>query len=281
MKKAVTIILIITLILAFVGCKKIDNTSSESDISSEPIISSNRENVVSIEDNTSDITVTSSEESKKNSSAVTPSTNVNSTEKTVSKNNDTPSQTIIKNKQSTFFEKHNLKLLPLTTNVCFNTEAGHICGTHKTITFVKDKLENLEWLDTYSDYIKDGQIDVSKYKYIMIETGTGAFYDDYSECFKKYNHYYVFDKYTGIVFNDWVWTEILYKEKNCKIIKILDGGNAGYYEESIYCPEDYDGAVFLMTESYNYNKLNDGKSHTIDEFIDFENDKYYLFAANN
>ena len=68
MKKAVTIILIITLILAFVGCKKIDNTSSESDLSSEPIISSNKENVVSIEDNTSDITVTSSEQSNNNSS---------------------------------------------------------------------------------------------------------------------------------------------------------------------------------------------------------------------
>lgn len=281
MKKILSVFLALTLILALSGCKKTNNTSSESELSSEPIISSNEEDVISIENNSSETTVVnSSEESKINSSTVTPSTNVNSkvnsNETTVSTNNS--SQTTVENKPTTYFEKNNLKLSAFTTNVCFNTEQGHICGTHKTISIKKDKLSNLEWIDTYSEYISKGQINIAKYIYIMFETYDGFLDDDYSDCCTNFM-YYVFDKYTGVVFDPLKWIEITYNEKTYKIISILDGGGGGYYTQSIYCPEDYDGAIFAKTESYDY--FDDGKLHTIDEYIDFENDKYYLFAANS
>ena len=78
--KKVGCLITVILFIALSGCKKIDSTSSESGLSSEPIISSNEEDVVSIEDNTSDITVTSSEESSSQTSKPNkkPSTTQNS-----------------------------------------------------------------------------------------------------------------------------------------------------------------------------------------------------------
>lgn len=302
MKKILSVILALTLILALSGCKKTNNTSSESEFSSELLISSNEEDVVSIEDNNSETTVVnSSEESKINSSTVTPSTNVNSkvnsNETTVSTNNS--SQTTEENKPTTYFEKHNLKLSPLTTKMCFNTDKNHVCGTdgadEKSITITITNCADMK-KDEYEiacNILAEENLDVSKYKQVLFENAM-----DFSYKIPRFPTF-IFDKNTGIILSHHdsvryygdqtccegmeVWTEISINQHTEKIWSSSFGGGLYWWEWNCFCPKDYDGLVFVIMEDKNNCKgrISDGKIHTIDEVIDFENDKYYLFAANS
>lgn len=278
------IVIAIIILILTLGGKNENNTSSDIDTNSSEIVSSADKNSSS---NTSSDKASSATGSEENSSQTsTPnktestSTPTTSTNKTESKNETSSTPTTTPTTPTTYLEKHNLKLSPLTTNVCFNTEAGHKCGTHKEISITKENLADSEWL--YNDLVSDGGIDVSKYNCLHFQSYNGWF-DDYSECYMNDDGLaLVFDKYTGIVLNTFYgWIELKYNDKTYKVAHTADGGGGGCTEQSVYCPKDYDGLIFVKTCKKDKNNfMNDGKTHIIDEIIDFKNDKYYLFAAN-
>ena len=268
-----TLILILTL-----GGKGNNNTSSDVDTNSSEIVSS-------VDDTSSTETPSNEVGSEESSSQTsTPSKTeitsapTTSTNKTESKNET--SSTTTPATPTTYLEKHNLKLSPLTTNVCFSTEAGHKCGTHKTITVKRENLADSECF--YEDVVSKGSINITEYDRVGFETYNGWFDEGYSECYLDDGApFCVFDKYTGIVLETFEWNEISYNGTTHKLVSVPDGAGGGWFGQSVYCPKDYDGLVFVVIkEDYNRNIFDDGKTHTIDEIIDFENDKYYLFAAN-
>ena len=223
-----------------------------------------------------------------NSNSTTSNTPSNNTSGNNSNNNSSANQNTQTQTPTTptaYYEKYNLKFSSLSTNVCFNTEAGHTCGRHKTITIEKENLVDSGMFEIYKEMISIEGIDVTKYNRVCFKTYNGWFDEDYSDCyFDSGAPFYAFDKYTGTIFNAYNdWIQITYNGKTYKILYIPDGMGGGGTEQSVCCPKDYDGLVFVMMAENDMNRdiINDGKIHTIDEVIDFENDKYYLFSAGN
>lgn len=145
MKKTVTIILTITLILALAGCKKIDNTSSDSDLSSAPVISSTEENTVSSEDNGSDVNESSSEESNNNLSTATtvnPSStgNISSPESTIPSTTEPTKETNNTDKTSNGVSSNN------TNNQSSDSGNKYI---HHSWSIDPDTGEKIEGSDSY------------------------------------------------------------------------------------------------------------------------------------
>lgn len=288
---AVAVVLAAVILILTLGGKSENNNSSDIDTTSSEIVSSadessadsdtSSEETVSTETN-SDISSSQTSTPSKTESSSTPTT---STNQTASKNETTSTPTTAPTTPTTYFEKHNLKLSPLTTNVCFNTEAGHKCGTHKKIVMETRDLATEE--KYYDDLIAEGNVDIAKYNIVCFQSYDGWFDDDYSNCLMDANAStggmaYVFDKYTGTILNTFFgWTDIQFDNKTYKVANIADGGGGGWIVQSVYYPKDYDGLIFAKVyEKDKNNIMNDGKTHTIDEVIDFKNDKYYLFAVN-
>lgn len=284
------IVLLSVILILTLGDKGNNNTSSNIDTNSSEIISSTDESSSETDTSSDEVSSgTSSEEissqtstPSKTESTSTPTTSTNKTE---SKNETSSTPTTTPTTPTTYFEKHNLKLSPLTTNVCFNTDAGHKCGTHKKITMTKENLADKEIV--YDDLVSEGKIDITKYNSLCFQSYDGWFDEDYSDCRMDANAStggmaYVFDKYTGIILNTtFGWKEMQYNNKTYKAAHIADGGGGGWVVQTVYYPKDYDGLIFVKTCKEDKNNImNDGKIHTIDEIIDFKNDKYYLFAAN-
>lgn len=269
MKKILSVILALTLILALSGCKKTNNTSSESELSSEPIISSNEEDVISIEDNSSETTVVnSSEESKINSSTVTPSTNVNSkvnsNETTVSTNNS--SQTTVENKPTTYFEKMHLKTITLNDNYCLNTE------THECVN-ISCGIEQREIKSGNDVWANIPENEKNKYLYVdaIFNSHCGA------------NTIIAFDKYTGMILNSCLDNAKYFNSNGKEILafQTWGGGGYGYRTCNTIIPQNYDGLMFLVTNSYIELYELASKTLYLDDIIDLKNEKYYIFAANS
>lgn len=280
MKKIVSVILALTLILALSGCKKTDNTSSESELSSEPIISSNEEDVASIEDNSSETTVVnSSEESKINSSSMTSSTNVNSNVNTTTENTNTSSQTTAKNEPSTYFEKYNLKITPISNELCFNDDPNHKCPYDKDISL------QIKSIDQNSDYLFDTELfgenfDISSYNEVEYHCYAVNTYD-WEEC--NMNRVITFDKYTGNIIGygtlgEYGWQELNFNGKKI-YVTMLNGQGAGGYVHSVICPKEYDGVVFAVFKNPSWSILSN--QYKINEIVNLNNSEYYLFTAND
>ena len=264
--------------------KKNEDTDTKEHITQETVVEeeTTEEQMETAEDTTSTTT------GNTNSNSTTSNTPSNNTSGNNSNNNSSANQNTQMQTPTTptaYYEKYNLKFSSLSTNVCFNTEAGHTCGQHKTISIRKNNLVDMEAEDIYDDLISKGGIDKANYNCIHFDTYNGWFDADYSECyFNGGAPFYAFDKYTGTIFNAYFdWIQITYNGDTYKISFIPDGMGGGGTEQSVYCPKEYDGLVFVMMAENDMNRdiINDGKIHTIDEVIDFENDKYYLFSAGN
>ena len=274
-----TIILILTL-----GGKNENNTSSDIDTNSSEIVSSSDES-------SSETETSSDEENSKTSSEVnssqtsTPnktessSTPTTSTNKTESKSETTSTPTTTPATPTTYFEKHNLKLSPLTTNVCFNIEAGHKCALEKHTKITVGDMNNYPDND-FAYEAEQGGINVSEYKYIEFEIYDGWFDEGYSDCGIDPMGIYFFDKYTGTYFMNAKWQEISHNGKTYKIAVYPWGFGGGMTNYIAFCPKDYDGLIVSATAIRDNDNLTDDKVHTFDEVIDLKNDKYYLFAAN-
>lgn len=258
--------------MTFTGCKKSKKSLSDFDSPSELILTDKNNSSYKNEGSNSD--------SQSVSESITTSNNVteNKTKNTssiITKSENEP-KTINNNPQpvapQSYFEKNNLKLSANTTNFCFNNEANHNCGIAKKITFTS---ENITEHPLYNDEsVPKEQISVSNYKFVTFET-----YGDRNACLYSMISY-VFDKYTGTVLAPWEWVEISYNGQTQKIISVLDGGGGGCAAQSVFCPQNYDGLVFVVIPQNHKEIPNDGKKHTIDELIDFKNDKYYMFAES-
>lgn len=267
MKRIVTLFLVLVL-LSFTGCRKAENTSSAVDITASELVTSAYESEISSDNVISD---TSSEvnsvPSKTESTSTKPTV---SSDKTESKS-EISGTTIVT--PTTYFEKYKLQLSPHNTNFCFNSDTTHNCGVTKKVTFTSGNITEHPLYN--NDSVPKEQIAVSDYKYVTFET-----YGDRNAC--QYSTIsLVFDKYTGTLLPPWEWVEISYNGETQKIISVLDGAGAGFATQSVFCPKNYDGLVFVVIPEVHKEVPTDGKTHTIDEFIDFENDKYFLFAQNN
>lgn len=287
MKKAIPIVLTITLILALAGCKNIDNTYSESELSSAPLISSTTENTVSSEDDGSDISVFSLDESKTNSSSTSvtssASTNskVDSSENTVSTEKSNSTQTITENNPTTYFEKHNLKITPISNELCFNNDPNHQCPYDKdigiTVTSVPERFY-------YSFDVKlfDDNFDISTYKAVQ--------YYDYAVDSQKWEDCHMsdvvaFDKYSGKTIDNgtltkYGWQELIFNDKKIYVMMFNGVDESGYWH-IILCPVEYDGAIFaVLGEDKDFGYITSNNC-LIEKFIDLKNDKYYLFAEKS
>lgn len=281
MKKLLAFILVLS-ILALAGCSDTGDMLSDntSDLSSQietnisEIISSS-EDISSEEPSSEYITNSQVDESTTTSSTEsTPSSKVEETTPPTSSESDTESKTetpTTPTQPTTFFEKHNLKLSPLTTNVCFSAEENHICALEKQI-----KIDILT-PDYLPSNFPSSNIDSSKYKRIKFE-----FYRGYQSDCKIESYLYIFDKYTGTILNCGYWKEINSNNATYVVSAWGDGAGGGWCTYSAFGPTDYDGFIFAMVEpkERNYDILNSADFHSIDEVIDFKNDEYYLFAAN-
>lgn len=286
MKKLLAFILAL-LILALAGCSKVDNTSSDVDTNSSEIVSSNDESSSTETSSNETSSETSSEESSSNNSVSlqtsipskteTTSTLTTSIDKTESKNETSSTTTT----PTTYFEKHNLKLSTISNDVCFNDDPNHTCSSNK-----KFNLSVMDMPEMYKDFfcaeLFGEQYDISKYKVIDCSYSVDCFDSNYSTPI-------FFDKYTGALLgygklgnSDWpYWQELNCNNKNI-YISVNRAIFLGISAHQLYCPKNYDGAIVAIIKNKDipYGKINDGETHTIDEIIDFENDKYYLFAAN-
>ncbi len=268
---------------------KIEETETSEDVTQETVAEEEtaEEQTETTEDTTSATTGNTNSNSTTNNTT-TNTTPSNSTSSNNTNNNNSASQNTQTQTTTTptvYYEKYNLKFSSLSTNVCFNTEAGHTCGRHKTITIEQENLVDSGLFEIYKEMISMDGTDVTKYNRVCFKTYNGWFDEDYSDChFDSGAPFYAFDKYTGTIFNAYNdWVQITYNGKTYKISYIPDGMGGGGTEQSVCCPKDYDGLVFVMMAENDMNReiINDGKIHTIDEVIDFENDKYYLFSAGN
>ncbi|MGN0492247.1 MAG: hypothetical protein ACI4F7_01255 [Acutalibacteraceae bacterium] len=273
MKKTVTIILTITLILALAGCKKTNDTFYESKLSFAPVISGTEEKTVSSKDNSSDISVSSLEESKTNSSTVNPSSNVNSkvnsSEITVSTNNSNSSQTTIENKPTTYFEKMALKTITFNDNYCLNEEIHECVKTSCGIEQCEMKIDDETWAN-----VPENEKDNYLYVNAIFNGHCGA------------KAIIAFDKYTGIVLNS-CYDNAKYFNVNGNDILAFQtwGGGGDFYRTcNTVIPKYYDGLMFLVAnEHIEYSELLEKQKNTmvyLNDIIDLKNGKYYIFAAN-
>lgn len=294
MKKLLVLSLVLS-ILTLAGCSKTGNSLSyaQSDISSQIEINtseiiSSTENISSEETSSEDTTNSQIEENTTTSSAeriasskeeeITPQT---SSKSNAESKNESPTATT---QPIAFFEKYNLKLTPISNELCFNDDPDHTCPHDKEISLnEKNVSENERLWDMFSKEIFGDSFEPSTYKSVNYFVGAKYTYDLFS-C--GMTRVLIFDKYTGTILDSRAkhnqgWQELIYND-----IKMLyqysAGGGAGGRGEGIYCPVDYDGAIFMVVKDKEIpsDDIYEGKITKIDEIIDFENDTYYLFAAN-
>lgn len=186
-------------------------------------------------------------------------------------------------KEETWFEKNGFAITPLTDDLCFNDNPDHKCAVDEDFGIIegnKDAFGN-----TVS--VPDG------YKYVEYYVKA---YSQAAACapghFSK--RMIAVDRYTGTVINGVIsWNDDYEKEYVYKTFKVNgktvsaawdgDGGTAYFYANGVLCPVNYDGLVFAVADKYISTTwgTGDGKTHTLDEFIDFDTAEYYFFSASN
>lgn len=292
MKKILAFILVLS-ILVLAGCSKTGDmlSDTESDLSSQieintsEIISSS-EDISSDETSSEDITSSQVDESTTTSSIEsTPSSKVEETTPPTSSESSAESKTetpTTPTQPTTFFEKYNLKLTPISNDLCLNDDPNHTCPYDKEISL---PIYNLDENDKYlfAEEIFGNSFDPSSYKEVGYFVGAKYTYDLFS-C--GMTRVLIFDKYTGTILDSRAqhnqgWQELIFNDTKI-LYHYTGGGGAGGRGEGIYCPVDYDGAIFMVLKGKEIpsDDIYNGKITKIDEIVDFKNDTYYLFAAN-
>lgn len=293
MKKLLAFVLVLS-ILTLAGCSKTSDSLSDtpSDVSSQfeintsEIISSS-EDISSDETSSEDITSSQVDESTTTSSIEsTPSSKVEETTPPTSSESGTESKNetpTTPTQPTTFFEKHDLKLTPISNELCLNDDPNHTCPYDKEISLpIYDLGENDKYL--FAEEIFGNSFDPSNYKVVGYFISAEYTYDLFS-C--GMTSTVIFDKYTGTILlyskarNNQGWQELTYNNKKI-YTRYNAGGGAGGRGEGIYCPLNYDGVIFAVVKDLEIPDadIDAGKITKADEIIDFENDTYYLFAAN-
>ena len=204
--KIIGCLIVVTALMGLVGCNK-TNGNADSDISS--YYSKGNNTVVSenaTSENNSDSSATDSVSENKEVSDISSNISEKATESiqkidsdnksnsnSVISKNETVTAPIDENQATTYFEKHNLKITPISNELCFNNDPNHQCPNDKdigiTVTSVPER-----FYYSFDVELFDDNFDISKYKAVK--------YYDYAVNSQKWEDCHMsdvvsFDKYSG------------------------------------------------------------------------------------